>query len=267
MPAHRRGLQEGRGRRRAERRLRARVQGRGDTPEDPLSLQFIHRIIKSEKAGPPATTTYLDAAVTSTAAGGYRLTTDPTKPFYNTDSAKTTNPFYYAGGVSLRDPTKGTMLDAPAPRTDFVATAFRGGADKVVSYARFNTYLVRDMDVLYRIDITQRWEFDKATHWDDADQDGQEHPRRRIGRHRRHRGDRARQGAPGPSSWRSTRTSTTCREPVRPHPRRGRAEPWARSCCSPSRVTRGCSARPRPAPTAAGRSRRPSPSRTTRRCS
>ena len=24
------------------------------------------------------------------------------------------------------------------------------------------------MDVLYRIDVSQRWEFDKATHWDDA---------------------------------------------------------------------------------------------------
>lgn len=131
-------------------------------------LQFIHRIIKSEKTGPPATTTYLDSAVTSTAAGGYRLTTDPAKPFYNTDSARANNPFYYAGGVSLRDPTKDTMLDAPAPRTDFVTTAFRGGADKVTSYANFNTYLVRDMDVLYRINISQRWEFDKATHWDDA---------------------------------------------------------------------------------------------------
>ncbi len=106
--------------------------------------------------------------MTSTAAGGYRLTTDPAKPFYNTDSAKTDNPFYYAGGASLRDPTKDTMLDAPSPRTDFVTTAFRGGADKVTSYANFNTYLVRDMDVLYRIDVSQRWEFDKATHWDDA---------------------------------------------------------------------------------------------------
>jgi len=131
-------------------------------------LQFIHRIIKQDKAGPPATTTYLDSAVASTAAGGYRLTTDPTKPFYNTDSAKANNPFYYAGGVSLRDPTKDTMLDAPSPRTDFVATAFRGGADKVTSYANFHTYLVRDMEVLYRINVSQRWEFDKATHWDDA---------------------------------------------------------------------------------------------------
>jgi hypothetical protein len=130
-------------------------------------LQFIHRIIKSEKAGPPATTTYLDAAVSSTAAGGYRLTTDPAKPYYNTDSAKPDNPFYYAGGVSLRDPTKDTMLDAPSPRDDFVATAFRGGADKVTSYANFNTYLVRDMDVLYRVDVSQRWEFSKATHWND----------------------------------------------------------------------------------------------------
>lgn len=131
-------------------------------------LQFIHRIVKSDKGGPPATTTYLDAAVSSTAAGSYRLTTDPAKPFYNTDSAKSNNPFYYAGGASKRDPTKDTMLDAPSPRTDFVTTAFRGGADKVTSYANFNTYLVRDMDVLYRVDISQRWEFDKATHWNDA---------------------------------------------------------------------------------------------------
>lgn len=131
-------------------------------------LQFIHRIIKSDKTGPPATTTYLDSAVSSSAVGAYRLTTDPSKPFYNTDSADPNNPFYYARGVSQRDPTKDTMADAPAPREDFVTTAFRGGADKVTSYANFNTYLVRDMDVLYRIDISQRWEFDKATHWDDA---------------------------------------------------------------------------------------------------
>jgi hypothetical protein len=131
-------------------------------------LQFIHRIIKSDKAGPPATTTYLDAEVASSAAGSYRLTTDPARPFYNTDSAVADSPFYHAGGVSLRDPTKDTMLDAPSAAEDFVATAFRAGADKVTSYANFNTYLVRDMDVLYRVDISQRWEFDKATHWDDA---------------------------------------------------------------------------------------------------
>jgi hypothetical protein len=131
-------------------------------------LQFIHRIIKSDKAGPPATTTYLDAAVSSSAVGAYRLTTDPSKPFYNTDSADANNPFYHARGVSQRDPTKDTMADAPAPREDFVTTAFRAGADKVTSYAKFNTYLVRDMDILYRVDVSQRWEFDKATHWDDA---------------------------------------------------------------------------------------------------
>lgn len=128
-------------------------------------LQFISRSIKSEVTGSPDT--YLSGMVTSTGSrgSGYALSTDPARRSWNTDSASASQPFYHAGGVDIRDPTHETMLDAPASRTDFVTTAFAAGAEKVISEANFAAYLVRDMEVLYRVDVCVRWVFERATHW------------------------------------------------------------------------------------------------------
>lgn len=132
-------------------------------------LQFISRSIKSEKTGAPDT--YLSATVNSSGTrggGGYPLTTDPSKPSWNTDAATAASPFYDAGGIDIRDPTHETMLDAPSSAAGFAAVAFRAGADKVVSEANFAAYLVRDMEVLYRVNVRVRWVFERAIHWNDT---------------------------------------------------------------------------------------------------
>jgi hypothetical protein len=126
-------------------------------------LQFIHREIYREEDWWPDY--YLDDAIT-TSGGSYSLTTDSSNPNYNTDSAPgSATPFYEAGFADLRGPTTTTMLDMPGAMTHLVKREFDRGADKITSRARFSTYLVRDMQVLYRVDLTVQWVFERATHY------------------------------------------------------------------------------------------------------
>jgi hypothetical protein len=125
-------------------------------------LQFIWREMVVERAKQKPTR--LDAAVTSTAKSGYRLTTDPDKPNYNTDTASATSPFYEAGFVNNRTDDSTTMFDFPAPMTGLLKSQFQGDdkATKVTSRAHFTTYLVRGMDVLYSVKTDVEWVFTSA---------------------------------------------------------------------------------------------------------
>jgi hypothetical protein len=99
----------------------------------------------------------------------YRLTTDPAEPRWIVDVAPGGgSPFYEAAATDNRDPTSTTLLDAPDPLDKLVLREFRGGADRVTSRIHFSTYLVRGMDVLYRVDLTVEWVFERDTHYDET---------------------------------------------------------------------------------------------------
>lgn len=117
-------------------------------------LQFIWREILVEH--PVKGSFALDEDVTTT-GGTYKLTTDPKKPNYNTDSADKTTPFYESGGLTNRTSGGTTMIDEPSQMAVKVHPQFDDGATKVTSRAHFVTYLVRDMDVMQRFDITVEW--------------------------------------------------------------------------------------------------------------
>jgi hypothetical protein len=134
---------------------------KGTDAEKTRWLQFIWREI--EVTRPDGKTDKVDQEITTT-GGTYRLTVDPTKPSYNTDTASTTDPFYEAGGVNNRTDDSTTMLDMPAPALAIVKAQLAEPdaakkPTKVVSRAHFTTYLVRDMEVLYKMNVDVEWVF------------------------------------------------------------------------------------------------------------
>ena len=119
-------------------------------------LQFISREVEVED---PIKGNFRVNEPVTTTGGTYNLTTDPSKPSYNTDSNKTTSPFYEAGFTQNRTSDSTTILDLPSPLKSVVDRQFDGGATKVTSRAHFTSYLVRDMDVLYKVELDVEWEF------------------------------------------------------------------------------------------------------------
>jgi hypothetical protein len=124
-------------------------------------LQFIWREIVVDH---PTKKTYRVDDEIGTSGGRYRLTIDPKKPSYNTDTDPATgSPFYEAGGTNKRTADSTTIYDAPGAAQAFVDAAIDDGATKVTSRAHFTTYLVRDVDVLYKVEITVEWVFTSKT--------------------------------------------------------------------------------------------------------
>lgn len=125
-------------------------------------LQFIWREIVIERPGQDPTR--LDEAIT-TSGGTYRLTIDPDAPSYNTDSNQPTSPFYEAGFVANRTADSTTMFDLPTPAASKITPLFSAGTPptRVISRSHFVTYLVRGMDVLYRVNTDVEWVFVNAT--------------------------------------------------------------------------------------------------------
>jgi hypothetical protein len=60
------------------------------------------------------------------------------------------------------------MFDRPGAMDNLVRREFRNGADKVTSRAHFATYLVRGMQVLYRVDLTVEWVFERDSHYNEG---------------------------------------------------------------------------------------------------
>jgi hypothetical protein len=117
-------------------------------------LQFIWREV--EVTHPDRGKYRLGDEITTT-GGTYKLTTDPSKPNYNTDSADKKEPFYTVGGMGERTADATTMLDEPSPMTKMIEAAYDAGATAVTSRAHFTTYMLKGMDVAYRLGIDVEW--------------------------------------------------------------------------------------------------------------
>jgi hypothetical protein len=120
-------------------------------------LQFIWREIVVQH---PRRGSYKVHAPITTSGGHYDLTTDPAQPSYNTDALPgAPTPFYEESGGHNRTAEGTTMWDHPSAADDFVQREFNAGATTVTSRANFNTWLIRDMDVLYRVQLTVEWNY------------------------------------------------------------------------------------------------------------
>ena len=147
----------------ARSRRRSRLGYKGKDAGKTRWLQFISREIEVHpKTGKP---TFIDATVGPPTGNQYKLTTDATKRVWNTDAAKTAaSPFYEDSGVNNRTQDATTMFDAPGSYSQLVNPQFAAPveAKKVISRAIFVTYLVRDMSILEKVEISVTWEFVKA---------------------------------------------------------------------------------------------------------
>jgi hypothetical protein len=130
---------------------------KGKDSEKTHWMQFIWREIHVEH---PVTGNAALTDTITTSGGTYQLTDDPTKPHWNTDGADA-DPFYESdgGGYNNRSKDSTTIFDFPSPMNDKVRAQIDGGATKVTSRAHFSTYLVRDMEIMLRVDIDIEWVF------------------------------------------------------------------------------------------------------------
>jgi hypothetical protein len=127
-------------------------------------LQFIWREI--EVHPPKGAPTYLGDTVGPATGNQYKLTTNNKNPNWNTDAAKdAASPFYEDSGINNRTEHGTTMFDAPGAYAYLVKPQFDPpvSATKVISRAHFATYLVRDMEILEKIEIDVQWEFTSKT--------------------------------------------------------------------------------------------------------
>lgn len=95
----------------------------------------------------------------------YRLTTNPAKPVLLTDSGTKKSPFFEENTTVNRTAKQLTMADFPSSMEMQVAPLFKDPSSaptRVVSHFHATTYLVRNMDVVYRADIDLVWEFTSA---------------------------------------------------------------------------------------------------------
>jgi len=123
-------------------------------------LQFIWREIVVTH---PTKGTYRVNRAITTTGGTYNLTTDPTSPNYNTDSADSNSPFYEAAFVDNRTADATTIFDLPSSMNNIVQSEFAAGATQVVSRAHFNTYLIRDYKTLHHVYLQVEWNYTSPT--------------------------------------------------------------------------------------------------------
>ncbi|MEA2219283.1 MAG: hypothetical protein QOJ35_1909 [Solirubrobacteraceae bacterium] len=143
-------------------------------------LQFIWREIVKESASGAQTRLAADVVTKSKTLAGtivqtsrYALTTNPAAPVYRVDTLGSHSPFYGDSGVALAGMTAATIYDAPSAQEHLALSAFKvpvagAGAPapapaRVLSRAHFVTYLVFDMAVAFRVNLTVEWTYDKVT--------------------------------------------------------------------------------------------------------
>ena len=91
------------------------------------------------------------------------LTTNPTAPKYEVDSARKDTPFYETGGINIRTTTGTTIYDRPAEFSDIIAKQFDAGATKVIEKDHFDDFLIREYKTIYRVCLVVTWEYTSKT--------------------------------------------------------------------------------------------------------
>jgi hypothetical protein len=125
------------------------VQYKGSYSADMKWLQFVwFELVATIPAGTARVTGNVP-----TTSGNKPFTMDPKAPDWSVDSASTTDPFYEASGVNLRDKTSTTIFDAPGggSATPLADAVFKAGvgATSVTFTAHFEDYLIRTDGAVY----------------------------------------------------------------------------------------------------------------------
>lgn len=131
-------------------------------------LQFIWREIIGVHAD--GSSHPVAATIRTTTANSYDLTANGTATAngtpgvsnYNTDSISATDPMYESEATANRTADATTMYDQPAAQATYVQAAFRNGATRVVSRAHFDTFLIRNDHVAYRVQTNVVWDIASA---------------------------------------------------------------------------------------------------------
>ncbi len=134
----------------------------GGKSEDSRWIQFLWSEILSTQS---------DGSVKHVAATGLPvpggrtmdLTTDPTAPKYEVDSAIKDTPFYETGGINIRTTTGTTIYDRPGEFSDIIAKQFDAGAIKVIEKDHFDDFLIREYKTIYRVSLVVTWEYTSKT--------------------------------------------------------------------------------------------------------
>jgi hypothetical protein len=141
---------------------------KGADSKDAHWLQFIHREIVGINADGSA---HPQTGSVTTSGGSYALTPGgtatangtPAAGNYNTDTASASDPFYEAAFAANRTADSSTMYDQPSAIDSRVQAAFSAGANKVVSRAHFDTFLVQKDKVTYQSSLTVEYTFNSST--------------------------------------------------------------------------------------------------------
>jgi hypothetical protein len=97
----------------------------------------------------------------------FHLTVDPKEPRWFTDTSKDGAGFFEQDSTVKRSGTDFVLYDAPSalPAQSLAVDVFNlvPAPDKLVAHFRAATYLIHELDVLYRADIQLTWEFTKGS--------------------------------------------------------------------------------------------------------
>jgi hypothetical protein len=143
-------------RRSAERHPSISLGYTGTGSDDCCWLQFIWSeiIITKVDADENETSDRMESRIRTT-GGSYDLTTDPDNPNYNVDSASEDNPCYDARGARNRNDDSITIYDRPASSNPLAREERRDATvTKIESKDHFDSYLVCDGQVCYKISWT-----------------------------------------------------------------------------------------------------------------
>ena len=139
----------------------------GDHADDCHWLQFIRREIVPQHAaasgGGMVDEAPIAGRVERAAGFSYNLSSAKDAPEWNTDTADKDTAFYEANtGAVKRGERELAMFDDPDPRENILQDVLKAkGAPTpahAVSRAHFDTYLVRGMDVLFRVRLDLSWQ-------------------------------------------------------------------------------------------------------------
>ncbi len=126
----------------------------GNLTSDSRWLQFVWFTVIADTA---AGSGYLDDNVTVNGVSK-SATSDPKSPKWSVDTVPGKNPFYEAGGVSLRKDGSTTIFDHPSASKSIAEKGFekakakvKGGAKSITFTAHFETYLIQEDVAVYEV--------------------------------------------------------------------------------------------------------------------
>jgi hypothetical protein len=132
-------------------------------------LQFIWRMVELEFSATGRSPRKVALKMRADRFPGipFQLTVDPKEPRWFTDTSKDGEGFFEQDSTVKRSGNDFLLYDAPSalPAQSLAVEVFKLGPppDKMVAHFRAATYLIHELDVLFRADIHLTWDFTKSS--------------------------------------------------------------------------------------------------------